>query len=161
MNKIKNYGFSIWYVPYNYLDLKERYNMEHIPHITYKTNIPTIEEALIILNEIKPIIEIEFIDRIVEFPKMYAQDPLHACGYYVKLSSNLYNFDSYNHEYLLNPKLHMSTKYFTDDTINNVTNYLESTTDFITPYKTVCYKAISDNQELDFTKWYLQYQYFE
>jgi hypothetical protein len=36
---MEGYGYSVWLVPRNHAELRKRYGMAHIPHITVETNL--------------------------------------------------------------------------------------------------------------------------
>jgi hypothetical protein len=76
------YGYSVWYVPTNYKTIQSRYGMAHIPHITVATNFPNANSAFVRYNKL-PKTTRAFIKReCVEFPSMYADNPLKAIGWY-------------------------------------------------------------------------------
>lgn len=153
---IEGYGFSVWYVPINYLELQQLYKIQHIPHITYQTNFETFNDAKQVYQKINPIINVEFSSKIIKFPQMYPTDPLLGCGFYVEKSQ------------YLNPTFdpHLTTKYFVPKReLNKQTNqieitnwneideYLQWVNSFEIPTNVICFKAISDNRNLDANTW--------
>lgn len=78
------YRYSIWYVPEDHEEFARAYNIQHIPHITFATNL-TYDQALVLFNSsIHKAIFVRFISSIEKFPSMYENDPLRACGWYVE-----------------------------------------------------------------------------
>lgn len=140
---IKGYGFSIWYIPYNYQDFQNKYKIIHIPHVTYQTNFEDLDSAIEIYRNLPADIDIDFNSNIVLFPQMYSTDPLCACGFYVKKSQFL------NQTF----EPHLSTKYFDPFDIIEINRYLLDMNQYDKPLNTKCFKAISDNQNLDWTTW--------
>ena len=146
---IEGYGFSIWYIPINYKELQKIYNIQHIPHITYQSNFETFNDAEQVYQKINPIINVEFISKIIFFPQMYQNDPLLGCGFYVEKSQ------------YLNPTFdpHLTTKYFIPNKELNknikteIDKYLQSVNSFKIPKSITCFKAISDNRILDANNW--------
>lgn len=140
---VEGYGYSVWYIPQNYKQLQKTYGITHIPHITFQTNFETFDEALSIYHNINPIIKINFCSKIVLFPQMYSNDPLLGCGFYVEKNSKL------------NPEFdpHLTTKYFVKDD-NEINSYLDLVNSFDVPNEEIyCFKAISDNRNIDSTTW--------
>lgn len=71
------YGYSIWLIPDDYEYIKKTYKMKHIPHITFSTNH---REPQKVLDNKSYLIKLK--GKFLNFPKMYAIDPLNACGFY-------------------------------------------------------------------------------
>lgn len=153
---IEGYGFSVWYVPINYPELQQLYKIQHIPHITYQTNFETFNDAKQVYQKINPIINVEFSSKIIKFHQMYPNDPLLGCGFYVEKSQ------------YLNPTFdpHLTTKYFVPKReLNKQTNqieitnwneideYLQWVNSFEISTNVICFKAISDNRNLDANTW--------
>ena len=79
---MKGYGFSIWVVPHNHQVIRNQYKMKHIPHITVKTNMIIPEKIFG-----KKFCKINFKNSFCcEFPSMYQNDPLTACGFYCDIN---------------------------------------------------------------------------
>lgn len=79
-----SYGYSVWYVPTNWRDIKEKYNMTHIPHITLETNL-ILRDAYHIYHNACPKVLAKLKPDCVTFPQLYAHDPLQARGWYVDI----------------------------------------------------------------------------
>lgn len=152
----EGYGFSVWYVPINYKELQYLYKIDHIPHITYQTNFETFNDAEQVYQLIDPTIKVNFCSKIIQFPQMYPTDPLLGCGFYVEKSQ------------YLNPTFdpHLTTKYFVPKrefnqltnqmeitNLNEIDEYLQWVNSFDIPSNVSCFKAISDNRNLDANIW--------
>ena len=77
------YGYSVWYVPYNYEQLQAKYNIAHIPHVTLETNL-SLRDAFHIYHNQKgacPDITIELDGSFVKFPSYYPNDPMQYYGW--------------------------------------------------------------------------------
>ena len=74
-----SYGFSIWAVPKNHEQIRSKYNMKHIPHVTLKTNLEKEDRTHNFST-----CHIKFKKNFVWFPKMYSKDEKikRASGYY-------------------------------------------------------------------------------
>ena len=73
------YNWSIWYVPNKWKAFMEKYNMVHVPHMTYATNLterPTDVDAPLKLNEVT------FNSVLQKFKSQYTPNPLAAVGWY-------------------------------------------------------------------------------
>ena len=79
---MQGYGYSLWLVPVNWKEIKEKYAMNHIPHITVCTNMEKIDSK-ILTDEI---FIVKDFSNLKTFPKMYQNDPLNASGFYCKIN---------------------------------------------------------------------------
>ena len=142
---VKGYGYSVWYVPENFLELQTTYNITHIPHVTYQTNFDDFNSALKFYQQLPSNITIDFDTNVTLFPQMYSSDPLRACGFYITKSP------------YLNPSFnpHMSTKYFKPENEREINEYLNQMEKYDKPFQINCFKAISDNRNLDASTWSL------
>ncbi len=78
------YGYSVWYVPRNFKELQEKYNISHIPHITLETNL-SLRDAYHVYHNANKSIRVKFQDKYVKFPSFYENDPLMSYGWYVDI----------------------------------------------------------------------------
>jgi len=87
-----SYGFSLWlvFIPSHYLSkLLLKYNRKaHFPHVTIKTNIKSLEEAIELKKTYKHWTDtIKIIEPSKNFTKMYRNDPLYGWGFPVVLQN--------------------------------------------------------------------------
>jgi hypothetical protein len=132
-----SYQFSIWYVPANYQEFIKEYNLKHIPHVTYKTNIETLEECKQLIKELPLEIFIEF-KNVIKFPQMYETDNLFSYGW-------LNTVDGIQLEH----EPHTTIEYF--DEYKKLHNH--KIQEIINPPKTKCFLSISDTRSMDPSKW--------
>lgn len=125
------YGFSIWYVPYDWKEIKKKYKMAHIPHITYMTNmkqIPNIEylSSNIVANKFTA---------VEKFKPMYSSECLKGMGWYCKVPLKT------------DHRTHMTLKYYLDehDLIQPDQN----------PIELKCFCCIADTRSRDQSKWFI------
>lgn len=79
----EGYGYSIWAVPVNSEQLREKYLMSHIPHVTLKTNMEHPPQV----NPYGPTCEIDFDSEFVLFPNIYGKnDLLRSSGFFCNVS---------------------------------------------------------------------------
>jgi hypothetical protein len=133
-----SYEFSVWYVPYNYQDFMDKYNIIHIPHVTYTTNLKTIEECHAIVDNIPKEININFANDAVIFSRMYKNDPLHSYGWWIDVDDLKFHH-----------RPHMTIEYFNDS--NKLHNHKLGT--YTKPERTKCFLAISDTNSMDPSDW--------
>ena len=72
------YNWSIWYVPNNWKEFMKKYDMVHVPHMTYATNLlerPTDVDAPLKIHKIM------FNSNMKRFKSQYENDPLKAVGW--------------------------------------------------------------------------------
>lgn len=82
----KGYGYSVWFVPKNYKELQERYNICHIPHITLDTNLSLRDAFHIYHNACKKIVFKFNQTPVVKFPSLYNNnDPMIYYGWNVDI----------------------------------------------------------------------------
>lgn len=120
------YGYSIWLIPDEYEYIKITYKMKHIPHITFSTNH---KEPQKILNNNSFSIKLK--GNFTNFPKMYENDPLNACGFYCEtnMKTNHQPHMSIYYEHTDNFDLEPLNKTFSgklysvDTTNNNPSNW--------------------------------------
>ena len=75
-----SYSWSIWYVPTEWKEIMSTYDMEHIPHVTWETNI---EMEPLDLPERKFIDELIVDGPLVQLKSEYDNDPISdAVGVY-------------------------------------------------------------------------------
>lgn len=75
-----SYGYSVWLVPANYDEIKRKYKMRHIPHVTISTNyqyIPKISDDNTYDIKLKHGYEV--------FPKMYKSNDIDGGGFYCEI----------------------------------------------------------------------------
>ena len=90
------FGFSIWFVPYNYVEFQKTYSIRHIPHVTVKTNMTKEECKTFYIAKMKSACRtFEFDADLRVIPNMW-NGPLQAVGWFV-------------HD---NDVLHMTMRYF-------------------------------------------------
>lgn len=76
---MEGYGYSVWLVPRNHAELRERYGMVHIPHVTVETNL---ERPPVLVPQRAPHIVRNF-SEYTPFPGgIYEVDPLMASGFF-------------------------------------------------------------------------------
>jgi hypothetical protein len=160
-----SYGYSIWYVPYNYIDLKNKYDMKHIPHITIKTNLMK-QEAIDFFQEqiFSDEAYIYVHDPLVIFPDIYDTNPLKAIGWWCSICSKASSttststtIDSYassissltesdiDNEW----KPHLSIEYFTELPKYLIKNIKKPTESLL------CFKVIADTTYMNPEEWKL------
>ena len=101
------YGYSVWYVPNDYLSIMDEYDIQHIPHVTIATNLASITQAEHVYLSLPTIANIIITSTSPElFPSMYANDPLKALGWFVE-------FDPQSNVPSIRHTPHISTLYFT------------------------------------------------
>ena len=126
---MQGYGYSLWLVPVNWKEIKEKYAMNHIPHITVCTNMEKIDSK-ILTDEI---FIVNNFSNLKKFPKMYQNDPLNASGFYCKI-----------HGLRTTHTPHMTLAY---DHNYNITHS--------PPDSFSCLLFFADTRTLDYTKWEL------
>jgi len=143
-----HYGYSVWYIPHNYNELSKEYNIKHLPHVTYKTNIETEKECYDLAKLIPREITIEFFSDIAKFPKMHQNDPLFGYGWYVTPKNGIECM-----HFATEP--HLTLKYF-----NNYNDFKShKIIQDITPKKTKCFLAIVDTQSNNPADWFIITKY--
>jgi hypothetical protein len=138
--KYMHYGFSIWYIPYNFKKIMEKYNIIHVPHVTYKTNIDSLNQCQDLIKNIESEIFISFQENIYKFPKMHKNDPLFGCGWYIDINDCSHEFDC-------NP--HLTQCYFNN--YKDFTNY--KIINYDKPEDTACYLTIVDTRSNNPSEW--------
>ena len=127
-----SYGLSLWAVPRNHVEIRERYNMKHIPHITLETNLTKPSFSCDVGN----VVQAEFTRGMTKFPWIYTPDgPLEASGYYC-IMKGLYNVPKH--------RLHMSIFYNYD---GQYMQYLEP------PPVCLCDVVRADTRSEDPSEW--------
>jgi len=130
-----SYKHSIWYVPYNYKQLKNEFNMTHIPHITLKTMMERDECFDLFDKLVKKEFYFTLQNDLVLFPSMYEQDPMQAIGWWVENS----------------PKYHLSLRYFGLENPKKI-----KFTQISPPNESLqCFLAIADTSDCNPEKWKL------
>lgn len=82
----KGYGYSVWFVPKNYKELQEQYNIHHIPHITLETNLRLRDAFHIYHNACKEMVMRFKQAPVVKFPSLYnTNDPMVYYGWNVEI----------------------------------------------------------------------------
>ena len=81
------YGYSIWCVPINYEVLRARFEMQHIPHVTIETHIPSEKKARERMGRYDSSYKIEFENDVHDLSHItYTdKDTLRARGFYCTL----------------------------------------------------------------------------
>ena len=75
------YGYSIWAVPHNHAEIRSKYKMKHIPHVTLKNNLEKEERTYMNLQ-----CRIECCKQFVWFPPMYKNEhSLKSSGFYCNI----------------------------------------------------------------------------
>jgi hypothetical protein len=136
-----SYGFSIWYVPYNYTQLKQRYSIKHIPHITIKTNLIREDATHFYTNTLFPYeTHIYVTDPIVIFPSIHKQDPLKAIGWWCNTLPKNQDIEW---------KPHLSIEYFIE-LPSRLPIYDKAPQEPL-----LCYKIIADTTSANPEEWHL------
>lgn len=145
------YGYSVWYVPTNYKELKEHYNMKHIPHVTLETNL-LLRDAYHIYHNSCSKITAEFHPEYVHpFPSLYAHDPMVASGWYVRVLQMTGR--------KLNWTPHMSVSYVPRGQHDNM-DFTPSWRPKPPSGKTEYFLVIADTRSGDPTDWHIDNVYF-
>lgn len=126
---MQGYGYSLWLVPILSKQIQHMYSMKHIPHITVCTNLQYIDSS--ILSQETFIVD--SFSQMCNFPKMYNQDPLNACGFYC----NIENIKT-------NHKPHMTVMYMHTMNIQ-----------YTPPEKLDCRLYFADTRSLNCSDWKL------
>ena len=87
MSSSQGYGYSIWYIPEDYQTFANEYDITHIPHLTYETNL-SYDQIDILFTPLKqryPSILVKAITDVEYFPSMYQNDPLSSYGWYMEV----------------------------------------------------------------------------
>lgn len=150
----QGYGYSVWYVPRNYKELQQKYNISHIPHITLETNLSLRDAYHIYHNAIDNIV-IEFQNKYVKFPSLYDHDPLISYGWYVdviKMTRRKLNWTP-----------HLTLRYAERTTKNNST-YIDKAVlseNHIPPKGSIeCDIIIADTRGVCPEEWHTRHKYF-
>ena len=126
---MEGYGYSLWLVPVNWKEIKETYNMLHIPHITICTNMEKIDCNVLSRN----LFRVHSFSNMTQFPKMYANDPLDGVGFYCAIDN-----------IATNHKPHMTLRY--NEQIHTI---------YIPPEFLTCSVHIADTRSLNCEEWTL------
>lgn len=84
---LQGYGYSVWYVPTKPLQLthiKQRYQLQHIPHVTVATNM-NFSEAAMMMQRMPQRVMFQANDPLTYFPSLYGTNTLHGFGFYGSL----------------------------------------------------------------------------
>jgi hypothetical protein len=144
---MNGYSYSVWYVPYNYTQIQYKYQMSHVPHVTVKTNLATLEDAYRVFDKYvktHPIVKIKLVNELIKFPSFYTHDPLQAYGWYVNIKGmeEIEGMDTW--------KPHMSMQYQSHKESCDVNvNVLENS-----PIEELrCFLAIADTRSSNPSHW--------
>lgn len=111
--------------------------MSHIPHVTIKTNVTTLEDAYYVFEKhvkTHPIVNISFMNELVKFPSFYVHDPLQAYGWYVRDVRPTFIVENWNP--------HMSLRYQTrEKERERESSHIDNA---LTPTDLTCFLAIAD-----------------
>lgn len=148
IDRPNGYGYSVWFVPNNYKDIQEHYNITHIPHITLETNLSLKDAFHIYHNNTNKKILVKFKENFVKFPSFYPHDPLMYFGWYVevlRMSGRKLNWSP-----------HMSVRYLPR------TNTSQSVGSFQPPPMgpVECFMTIADTRSGVPTEWHIDDTYF-
>lgn len=148
----KGYNYSVWYVPENYKELQNNYQISHIPHITLETNL-CLRDAYHIYHNACPDIIIKFQEKYVKFPSFYENDPMISFGWYVDIVK------------MTKRKLkwipHMTLRYlqrYSNNTYKDKTILLENLCPPSNEIK--CKAVIADTRSNLPVEWHTKYKYF-
>ena len=127
---MKGYGWSIWLVP----QVRSMFRFEHIPHITYKTNLVDIPHIPTDNKHYR----VRFITRrVVPLKTEYEIDPLYGAGWYCDVE-----------ELDIGHLPHMTTEYSKERIINPVQHE--------PPYGYIsCKLVVADTRSLNPSDWYI------
>ena len=139
-----HYGYSVWYIPHNYNYLAQSYDMNHIPHVTYKTNIETEKECFDLVKLLPHEVTVDFVTDIVKFPKMHKNDPLFGYGWYVTAKVDM------DHVHFSTDP-HLTLEYF-----NNYNDYKNhNIVNKKKPNRLKCFLAVVDTQSNNPSDWFI------
>lgn len=139
-----SYGYSVWYVPDNYRELQERYNIQHIPHVTLKTKMSFDDASNLYHSQIKiaDTINIEYYNKFITFPAYDKNDHLQYRGWKVNIVGMNDKFKSVNSNW--NP--HMTVEY---TVINNNKKSQSCHMEVDPPHgKSPCFLVIADTNDV-------------
>jgi len=141
-----SYNYSVWYVPIDSDNLRTKYGIKHIPHITIASNLSDVEKAIEICSRFPLNANFYFTQpaTLVKFPSLYGNDPLSAVGFYARL------FDEAEKDINLGFPAHMSVEYFAHGT-KPKTQILQHDDNIIWKCRKTVVNTISD----DSMNWFL------
>lgn len=147
------YGYSIWYVPYDYKHIQDKYNMKHIPHITLEANL-SLRDAFHIYhhqNSVAGQITVKFDDpKFITFPSYYENDPLLYCGWRVHVIEMKHRKPKWC------PHMSVIYKKRTDTMIKDCSHM-----DVDPPQGNYsCFLAIADTRNANPANWHIRNMYF-
>ena len=151
----KGYGYSVWYVPENFKELQDKYQISHIPHVTLETNL-CLRDAYHIYHNATQDIIIKFKNEYVKFPSFYDNDPMTSFGWYVdviRMTRRKLNW---------NP--HMTLRYLPRITNENNSSYKDKSylSENLSPpsNEIKCKVVIADTRSHLPIEWHAKYKYF-
>ena len=149
------YGYSVWYVPENYIELQDIYNIPHIPHVTLETNLCLRDAYHIYHNASKDII-IRLQDKYVKFPSFYEHDPMVSYGWFIDVVRMTRR--------KLNWVPHMTLRYIPRTSKSNKNNYQDKpilSENLSPPSNEIkCKLFIADTRSYMPIEWHTKYTYF-
>ena len=131
------YGWSIWYVPNNYREFKNKYDMNHIPHITAVTNLIERPMQESVSEWPSTLDYLTFTGELYKMPHIYDNDPLFGSAWNCETIPKL----DVKHT------LHLTHKYYTDKEYK-----LDKISKPITIFGLK--RVIADTRDDDPSKWY-------
>jgi hypothetical protein len=150
IHSFSGYGYSVWFVPKNYQDIQERYNIKHIPHITLDTNL-LLKDAYHIYHNACQEVVVKLKPDFVKFPSFYHHDPMVSYGWYVDIQQMT--------KRKLNWTPHMTVTYVPRNKTNNAQEIKVLT--YQSPLEPIeCFVTIADTRSGLPEDWNISYTYF-